>query len=357
MVRVRRFDEHTDVLDAARYRVDRTLDGCDRIAVAYSGGKDSLALLYLVRERMDRAGDDRPVAAVFRDMEYVNGAVLDKVAETFALPWVDGRWLCLSQPSRTTIAGHAIDFMPWDPAREWVRPMPDGAVSDPGTSYTPAMYDELTVSLWPGRVVIGTGLRAAESLMRYRSVANKLHEPWLTKSKAPGVTMCRPMYDWQEADVLRWLYDVGETPAAIYAAQVWAGKGDLRTASLLAQEQMRDLPTLKVTDPDAYAALLDLDPEVAVAERYDRDLADRHFIGEAPAESFLQVRRWIDRRFPDNPTARRHALSRLAFARALAEKNPGGFPPWWVQHEIARDGHGTGMMPLPVDHPRRKDRA
>jgi hypothetical protein len=219
------------------------------------------------------------------------------------------------------------------------------------------MYDELTVSLWPGRVVIGTGLRAAESLMRYRSVANKLSEPWLTKSKAPGVTMCRPLYDWQEADVLRYLLDAGATPAAIYDAQVWAGKGDLRTASLLAQEQMRDLATLKVTDPDAYAAMLDLAPEIAVAERYDRDLKDRHFIGEPPAQTMLAVRRWIDRRFPDNPTARAHALARLDFARRLAAKNPDGFPPWWVQHEIARDGHGTGMMPLPVDHPTRKDRA
>lgn len=353
MVRMRQFDPEKNVLEAARERVDVVLDGCDRIAVAYSGGKDSLALLHLVRERQLHRGDERPVAAVFRDMEYVNGSVIDKVAETFALPWVDGRWLCLEAHSRTNIAGSPLDYTAWDPARRRHRPLPKDAITDPGRQYDEPAFDRVTVAQWPGKVVIATGLRACESLIRYRAIANKLSEPWLAKSKAPGISMARPIYDFLENDVLRYLLDCGAVPAAIYDAQAWHGKGDLRTASLVATEQMRDLPTLKATDPDAYASLLDLAPEVAVAERYDRDLKDRHNVGRR-AESMLEVRKWALEKYADHPRALERALARLAFARGLARKNPGGFPPWWVQHEIARDGHGTGMMPLPVDHPSRK---
>lgn len=352
MVRLRHFEEDKNVLDAARERIDRTLDGCDRIAVAFSGGKDSLAVLHLVRERMQARGDDRPVATIYRDMEYVNSSVTSKVEETFALPWIDGKWFCLQRSASTNVAGTPLDFITWQPGRASYRTMPPGAISDPGTLYDEPAYDRLTASLWPGRVIIATGLRAAESLIRYRAIANKLSEPWLSKSKAEGITLCRPVYDWLELDVLRYLYDVGAAPAAIYDAQAWAGQGQLRTASLLANEQMRDLTMLKVTDPDAYAALLDLAPDVGTAERYDRDLKDRHAIGEKPATSYLGVRQWIKRKYSDYPHAERKALDRLNFALSLAHKNPDGFPPWWIQHEIARDGHGLGMMPIAREDPR-----
>lgn len=356
MVRLREF-ENRDVLEAARWRLERTLLGFDRLAVAFSGGKDSLTCLHLVRAAQREQGDEGPVLAFFRDQQYVNGSVLDKVREVAAYPWVDLRWIATRQAARTVVLGQPQDVPLWTPtatasALESGR-LPAGAEVVAGGAEE---VDEHVVRMKPGRVGIVTGVRAAESLIRYRSVVNKLSEPWLAVSKGRRhVPMVRPIYDWTEQDVLRYLLDVGETPAALYNAQAWHDTGELRTASLLAAEQIRDLERLRATDPDAYDALLEVLPDADAMRRYHRDLADPHLKG-ADCATFEEVEDWIARRFPD-PASRRQAFGRLDFARGLARVNPHGFPPWWVQHEVARMGHGVGMMPLPKTHPRyREDR-
>lgn len=351
MVRIREFEDRT-VLEAAEDRLDRTLVGFDRLAVAFSGGKDSLTALHLVRAAQQRAGDDRPVLAFYRDVEFASPTVNATVQRVAGYPWVDLRWLCVRISARTVVAGVPLEVETWHPDREWARPVPDGATLLNDRAYSADDVDGYVHDLAPGRVGIVTGVRAAESLIRYRSVVNKIVEPWLAASKQAGVTLVRPIYDWQEHDVLRYLHSIGERPADVYDAQAWhSRKGDLRTASLLAAEQMRDLPTLAVTDPAAYDLLERAFPQVAVARRYLHDLKDKHLKGD-DCQTFAEVEAWAVERFRGRPAALRGALARLDFAKQLATRNPHGFPPWWVQHEIAREGHGTGMMPLPKTHPR-----
>lgn len=352
MVRMKKYEPGKSVLDAARERIDATLDGCDRIAVAFSGGKDSQVVLNLVHERMVARGDHRPVAAVYRDQEFVNGSVIDSVARTFAQPWVDGRWHALQVRAQTTILGQPVDHIIWDKNRTHHRVLPPEAITDPDHIYDSVGEDLFIASSWPGRVVIATGLRTSESLIRYRSVANKLSEPWLAKSKADGVNMCRPIYDWAENDVLKYLMDNGIAPAEVYHAQGWHG-GELRTSALTAVEQIRDVARMRATDPDAYEALVEAYPDAATMGRYDGDMKDRLRIGKK-AETYLEVRRWIDTRYPKGSTAHKHALARYTFAMRLVRKNPEGVPPWWIQHEIARNGHGSGLLPLPQNHPSRR---
>lgn len=352
MVRMKQYEPGVSVLDAARARIDATLEECDRLVVAFSGGKDSLVVLHLVRERMLARGDRRPVAAVYRDQEFVNGSIIDKVAETFALEWVDGRWLALQVEAQTTILGEPVDHVIWDPSRPHHRALPPEAIQDPHRVYDAPGEDLFIANLWPGRVVIATGLRTEESLIRYRSVANKISEPWLAKSKANGVTLCRPIYDWLEMDVLKYLDDEGIEPAGVYHAQGWHG-GELRTSALTAVEQIRDVARMRATDPDAYAALIEAYPDAATMGRYDAEMKDRLRIGKR-AESYLEVRRWIDQRYEPGTTAHRHAMARYKFAMRLVRNNPEGVPPWWIQREIARNGHGSGLLPLPANHPSRR---
>jgi predicted phosphoadenosine phosphosulfate sulfurtransferase len=354
MVRLREYEER-DVLEAALDRLETTLLGFDRLAVAFSGGKDSLACLHLVRAAQAADGDPRPVLAFFRDQQHVNESVLDKVREVAAYPWVDLRWVATVGTARTVVLGQPRDVALWPQEAR------DAAV---GCGRLPADHvalaggaeevDEWVVRLAPGRVGIVTGIRTAESLIRYRSVVNKISEPWLAVSKGRRhVPMVRPIYDWLEQDVLRYLLDVGERPAALYDAQAWNDTTELRTASLLAPEQMRDLDRLRATDPQAYDALLEVVPEADAMRRYARDLADPHLKG-ADCTTLEEVEDWIIARFPD-PQSRKQAMGRLTFARTLAVRNPHGFPAWWVQHEIARMGHGVGMMPLPKTHARYRE--
>lgn len=351
MVRLREFEDRT-VLEAARWRLERTLHGFDRLAVAFSGGKDSLATLRLVHEAQQAHGDTRPVLAFFRDQQYVNTAVIEKVAEVATREWVDLQWIATRQNARTVVLGQPQDVPLWEPA-EFDAALASGRLPQNALLVVGGAeeVDEVVVRLHPGRIGIVTGVRAAESLIRYRAIVNKLSESWIAVSAGrKHVPMVRPIYDWHENDVLRYLLDNGEDPAAIYHAQAWNDTTELRTASLLAAEQMRDLDRLRATDPDAFDTVVGLIPNAATALRYTRDLADPHLKG-ADCTTYAEVTDWILGRFPDTST-RKQAFGRLEFARGLAKRNPRGFPAWWVQHEIARMGHGTGMMPLPTTHPR-----
>ena len=47
-----------------------------------------------------------------------------------------------------------------------------------------------------GKVAIVNGIRADESIVRYRSVVNKITENYIAKSFSPRATLCKPIYDW-----------------------------------------------------------------------------------------------------------------------------------------------------------------
>ena len=74
MARVKHFLE-TDVLTEARARLRHTFEIFDTIAVMFSGGKDSLAVLHLTREIAKEFGQ-KVVNVVFRDEELIPDPVL-----------------------------------------------------------------------------------------------------------------------------------------------------------------------------------------------------------------------------------------------------------------------------------------
>jgi predicted phosphoadenosine phosphosulfate sulfurtransferase len=74
------------------------------------------------------------------------------------------------------------------------------------------VFDQYTtdahIAKWyKGKVAFLTGIRAAESVMRYRASINKLNESYINASSAPSVSLCKPIYDWQENDVFRFFYE------------------------------------------------------------------------------------------------------------------------------------------------------
>ena len=175
MARLRRFIE-TDVLTEAKARLHHVFDTFDSVVVAFSGGKDSLAVLHLVREVSLERGIDR-VAAVFRDEEVVPHEVIDFIIglREREAAWLDLEWWALPLESHMYVLGANRRYVQFDPNREWVRHPPDFALrpADMGLPDTVVLSqydaDHLTVRNMRGRCAIVTGVRAAESILRYRS--------------------------------------------------------------------------------------------------------------------------------------------------------------------------------------------
>lgn len=358
MVRLRAFEDR-DVLTAALERTEHVYNAFDRVVVSVSGGKDSLAALHLARQVL--AG--QPVDAVFRDLEFLPDSLLDVVEEVAALPDVRLRWCALPSRGSINVLGHRRDFTHWHPDRRdrWQRPPgPRGDVRPFEVHehvYTPAERDRLLARgpdpdrPWKGRVAILTGVRAAESLLRYRASVNKLHEPYINASPGgPHVSMVKPLYDWHENDVFRYLHDRRVRWAAEYDARVLAGAGAMRTGASIAVEELRNLRLLREANPSMYDALLAEVPEAAVADRYGQDF--NRYGEEAAMTDLDAVEAWVAEHYAGEPASMVAALDRVDFARRLAVSNPRGFPAWYVYREVKRDGHGKGMQPLPRTHPR-----
>src|SRR4051812_13711001 len=68
-----------DVLTSAKERIAYCLNAYDRPVVSYSGGKDSLVVLHLVREVMDELGMTQPLDVIFRDEELIPDDVINFV--------------------------------------------------------------------------------------------------------------------------------------------------------------------------------------------------------------------------------------------------------------------------------------
>jgi len=195
----------TDVYTAALERIERAYDLFDNIAVAFSGGKDSTAVLNIVLEIARRRGR-LPVDTVFYDEECCSPETIDYVRRVAASPEVKLEWLCLPVMHRNACSTKSPYWYPWDSTcpELWVRELPpEGITQYPG--FTPTTIPEHCAAYLQrklqGTVGLATGIRAQESLVRLRGVTNRKEDNYLAVTAVKTVTAVKPIYDWNTDDV------------------------------------------------------------------------------------------------------------------------------------------------------------
>lgn len=206
-----------DVLTAARERIAYTFDHFEKIYISFSAGKDSSVMMHLVMAEAIRRG--RKVGILLIDLEAQYALTIKHAEQMFALYAANIKlhWVCLPIKLRNSVSNYEPVWCCWQPERkaDWVRPMPEGVISDPAhfDFFQPWMeFEEFIVlfGLWYSQGVDTAafiGIRTDESLNRFRTIAvwdKGMHGgKRYTTEVAPHLYNVYPIYDWHVNDIWR----------------------------------------------------------------------------------------------------------------------------------------------------------
>lgn len=324
----------TDVLTEAKKRIHHIYDIFDSVVVMFSGGKDSLAALHLCHEVAQERGITKPLDVVFRDEELIPDEVINFVDKYRKMDWIKMLWFTVPLKSTKYVLSVCHSYTQWDNNRKWVRQKPEWAISlEDGDDRVFDQYsmDAFTAKYYKGKVAFITGIRASESLMRYRASINKINDNYINAVPDPSarnVMLCKPLFDWEENDIFRYFYDHDIEYCKLYDMQMWAGNG-LRVSTPLHAESAKRFDLVRITTPDFYQRVIDVFPEMLAHERYYKEL-DRAGIKERYGQSFGGVRAWIEENLIEDERQYDLAIKRFEQCLSAERNNPNSYPPQYL---------------------------
>lgn len=332
-------------VDAARERVRHVYDTFDTVCVQFSGGKDSTAVLYLAKEIHEERGLG-PVKVIFRDEEMVSPAVVEYLEEVRNYDWVDMEWYCLPQGQEVWVLGRREYILLWDPRRQkkgrLYRDIPPWAITaahfglDPMKAI-PQSIDYYTMQGKAGRTAFLTGVRANESMVRYRSCVQKLHEnyinvPYRMKKSIP-LRFAKVIYDWTTDDVLKYVTEEhGAKYCEYYDLAAMTGS-NTRVGIPLHCVAIRRIGDVVATEPEFYDRLYNCFPQIDAQRRLWVDFDMEAMISDYASRGWKGVKSCIEENVL-TPGLKRRAMSYAAEFRRKQANQPESYPTHWLIRNI-----------------------
>lgn len=194
-----------DVVTMARQRIKNLFSNGVPIVMSVSGGKDSICMNHLVFQMCQSGEVDKSLLTVnFIDEEAIYPCV-EKVVLNMRRQWmsigVPFNWWCIECKHFNCFNALTNDesFVCWDRFKRdvWVRQMPKFAITNhPLFKPRKDTYQSFMERLNKNKLTI-IGVRVAESRMRVEAIAR-------TKELRENAY---PIYDWQDADVWKYIAD------------------------------------------------------------------------------------------------------------------------------------------------------
>lgn len=328
-------------VDAARQRIRHVYDTFDTVCVQFSGGKDSTAVLYLAKEVHEERGLG-PVKVIFRDEEMLSPTVYDYVNKVRQYDWVDMEWYCLPFIQEIWVLGMRRNILTWDSYRadrgELIRELPEWAITAAHYGLRmdeslPESVDYYTMQGKSGSVAFITGVRANESMVRYRSLVQKIHEnyivtPYKMKRSIP-LKFAKVIYDWQIDDVMKFISEEhGAEYCEYYDLAAMTGS-NTRVGVPLHSVAIRRIGDLIATEPEFYDRLWEVWPEIDAQRRWWPDFDIEKLIDSYAVDGFNGAKRCIKENMQDELDERR-AMAYVADFRKKHLADPYSYPMNWL---------------------------
>lgn len=345
-------------VEAARQRIRHVYDTFDTVCVQFSGGKDSTAILYLAKEVHEERGLG-PVKVIFRDEEMVSPAIYEYVNKVRQYDWVDMEWYCLPYANEVWVLGIRQNVLQWDPLRaaegKLVREMPPWAINAshyglPMDETPPEGIDYYTLQGKKGSVAFLTGVRANESMVRYRSLVQKVHEnyivsPYKMKKSIP-LKFAKVIYDWQTNDVFKFISEEHNAEYCEYYDLAAMTGSNTRVGIPLHAVAIRRIGDVVSTEPEFYDKLWDIWPEIDAQRRWWPDFDMEKYIESYALDGFDGAKRCIEENTSDDLDKRR-AMAYVADFRKKHLKDPYSYPMNWLIRNLLT-AELTGVAAAPV---------
>lgn len=211
-----------NVYEASKKRISYIFDEFENICISFSGGKDSGVVLNLAIDEARKR--NRKIGVVFIDLEAFYQHTIDFVKRMIEnnkdvlIP----HWICLPMESDNSSSFLEPTWIWWDKLKEdiWVRPMPKEKYVINENNHKFGFYEknmpfEEFVKYFGnwygngGKTACLLGLRATESLNRYRSMVRDDKNTYKGLNYSTKVFNSTynfyPIYDWTVEDI--WIYN------------------------------------------------------------------------------------------------------------------------------------------------------
>jgi predicted phosphoadenosine phosphosulfate sulfurtransferase len=357
MTRQRMFLDMSCV-DAARERIRHVYDTFDEVWIQFSGGKDSTAVLYLAKE-LHEERNLGPVNVIFRDEEMVSPLVVKFVEEVRNYPWVNMEWYTLPQGQEVWVLGTREYCLLWSEKRRkegrLLRDVPKWAITAEdfgldGNKAIPESIDYYTMQGKKGRVAFITGVRANESMIRYRSCVQKLHENYIVHpyrlSKNVPLKFAKIIYDWTSDDVMKFLIEEHNAPYCEFYDLAALTGSNPRVGIPLHSVAIRRIGDVVRTEPEFYDRLVECFPHVDAQRRLWPDFDVEKTIANYSSEGWEGVRRCIEDNFL-TPGVKKNAMAYAAEFRKKHAKDKYSYPiNWLVRNLLLNEVRATSVNPI-----------